>query len=187
MAHGSPPRRTLLIALALLFLAALGIVITIETNKGTLIVESLRDGVEVRVKKSGKTVEQLELTTGPKSARLAAGEYEIEILGDTDGLQIQNGKFVLKRGDTVVAKVTEVPKGQSVARKSEPKEPEHMAAPVVETQPRQPIDILDRNAKGMNTFFESNPDLIAAQKVRDALQKKVSINFISFVMSNSFL
>ena len=189
VSHGSPPRRTLLIALALLFLAALGIVITIETNTGTLIVESLRDGVEVRVKKSGKMVEQLELTTGPKSAKLAAGEYEIEILGDADGLQIQNGKFVLKRGDTVVAKVTEVPKGQPVARKSEPKEPEQPATPVVEAQPRQPIDILDRNAKGMNTFFESNPELIGAKKVRDALQKKVSVDFNAIPLTDcvSFL
>ena len=45
-----------------------------------------RDGVEVRVKKSGKTVERLELTTGTKSTRLAVGEYEIELIGDADGL-----------------------------------------------------------------------------------------------------
>ncbi|MBC7817073.1 MAG: protein kinase, partial [Planctomycetaceae bacterium] len=171
--HGSPPRRTLLITLAVLFLAALGIVITIETNKGTLIVESLRDGIEVRVKKSGKTVEQLELTTGPKSARLAAGEYEIEILGDADGLQIQNGKFVLKRGDTVVAKVTEIPKGQTVATKPELKEPELPAEP----QPRKPTEIVDRNAKGMETFEASNPDLAAEKKVRDVLLKNTSAAF----------
>ena len=167
------PRRALLIALALLFFAALGIVITIETNKGTLIVESLRDGVEVRVKKSGKSVEQLELTTGPKSTRLAAGEYEIEILGDADGLQIQNGKFVLKRGDTVVAKVTERPKGQTVVEKPKPEQVE----PSVEPKPRKPIEIIDLAAKGMDTFEESNPDLIGARKVREALQKKISVEF----------
>ena len=182
--EGTGRRRSRFIFSLLAFfgLAAFGIIIAIETNKGTLIVESLRDGVEVRVKKSGKTVEQLELTTGPKSARLAAGEYEIEILGDADGLQIQNGKFVLKRGDTVVAKVTEVPKGQTIATKSEPKEGDEPAAPVVAV-PRRPIDILDRNAKGMNTFFESNPDLVGAQKVRDALQKKVSVGFVDLPLT----
>ena len=173
------PRRTLLIALALLIVAALGIVITIETNKGTLIVESLREGVEVRVKKSGRMVEELELTTGPKSTRLAAGEYEIEIVGDADGLQIQNGKFVLKRGDTVVAKVTERPKGQTVVEKPKPEQIE----PSVEPKPRKPIEIIDLAAKGMDTFEESNPDLIAARKVREALQKKISVGFVDLPLT----
>ncbi|TXT19877.1 MAG: von Willebrand factor type A, partial [Planctomycetota bacterium] len=180
--HVSPPRRTLLITLAVLFLAALGIVITIETNKGTLIVESLREGVEVRVKKSGKSVEKLELTTGPKSARLAAGEYEIEIIGDADGLQIQNGNFVLKRGDTVVAKITEKPKTAVVAAtptgvgltsitKDNDSEPPAAA------QPRKPVEIVDRTAKGMETFEASNPDLAAEKQIRDLLQKSISVNF----------
>ena len=172
--HGSPPRRTLLIALALLILAALGIVITIETNKGTLIVESLREGVEVRVKKSGRMVEEFELTTGPKSARLAAGEYEIEFVGEADGLQIQNGKFVLKRGDTVVAKVTEHPEQLTVVEKPKPEQDE----PAIDLKPRKPIEIIDLAAKGMDTFEEANPDLIGARKVREALQKKINVEFV---------
>lgn len=170
--HVSQPRRWLLTTLAMLFLAAVGLVITVETNKGTLIVESLRDGVEVRVKKSGKTVEQLELTTGPKSARLASGDYEIEIVGEADGLQIQNGKFVLKRGDTVVAKVTEIPKGQVATDK-----PAFVAEPTTDSPPRKPVEIVDRNAKGMETFEASNPDLAAEKKVREALQKSIEVNF----------
>ncbi len=173
--HGSPPRRSLLIAIAVLFLAALGIVITIETNQGTLIVESLRDGVEVRVKKSGKSVERLELTTGPKSAKLAAGEYEIEIVGDADGLKIQNGKFVLKRGDTVVAKITEIPKViyEMATEENKGKAGESPVA----SQPRKPAEIVDRTAKGMETFEASNPDLAAEKKVREVLLKNTDIAF----------
>lgn len=173
------PRRWLFTTLALLFLAVLGIVITIENNKGTLIVESLREGVEVRVKKSGKTVENFELTTGPKSARLTAGEYEIEILGDADGLQIQNGKFVLKRGDTIVAKVTERPNGQTVVEKPKPEQVE----PAIEPKPRKSIEIIDLAAKGMDTFEESNPDLIGARKVREALQKKIRVEFFDLPLT----
>lgn len=118
-------------------------------------------------------VEEFELTTGPKSARLAAGEYEIEFVGDAAGLQIQNGKFVLKRGDTVVAKVTERPKRQTVVEKPKSEQVE----PAIEPKPRKPIEIIDLAAKGMDTFEESNPDLIGARKVREALQKKISIDF----------
>lgn len=191
--HGSSPRRTLLITLAVLFLAALGIVITIETNKGTLIVESLRDGVEVRVKKSGKTVERLELTTGPKSARLAAGEYEIEILGDADGLQIQNGKFVLKRGDTVIAKVTEQPlkvigssgpdpamltskptiAPQTLGQDGDGVAGQATNAPSVEPDDEKP----NPTAKSIDQGLASHPDHAGETKYRKALTTPVDLKF----------
>ena len=149
--------------------------ITIETNKGQLVVESIREGVEVRVKRSGKVVEDFEITTGSKSTRLAAGEYEIEIVGQTDGLSIQNGKFVLKRGDIVIAKVVEIPKGQAVAQHAHETEPE-----TPQREPAKPVlvEIVDRQAKGMETFEATNPDVLAERKALEALKKNISVKFV---------
>ena len=170
--------------LAFFGIAALGVVITIEFNKGTLIVESLREGVEVRVKKSGKMVDRLELTNGPKSTRLAAGEYEIEIIGDADGLQIQNGQFVLKRGDTVVAKVTE-------------ERPKATAPDVAGTMMAHPgisqrgLDVSDTSelptepddeqpnpkAKSIDQWLADNLDAKSEVNYREAMRRKVDFKF----------
>ncbi|MCX7423454.1 MAG: serine/threonine-protein kinase [Planctomycetia bacterium] len=177
-----PPRRKLgLIALALMLFVVFGVVITLETNKGQLIVESVRDGVEVRVKRSGKVIDNLEITTGSKSSRLAAGEYEIEIVGETDGLSIQNGKFVLTRGGVVIAKVVEVPKGQANAGEADARlenDKDELPTPRLETTKPAPVEIVDRNAKGMETFEAANPDWAAEKKLRDTLRVKMEVNFV---------
>ncbi len=40
-----------------------------------------------------------------KSIRVAAGQYAVEVIGDTDGLTVENGKVTLRRADTEVVKI----------------------------------------------------------------------------------
>ncbi|HUG68836.1 MAG TPA: protein kinase, partial [Pirellulaceae bacterium] len=89
----------------LLLAAALGVVITLQTTAGQLIIETATPDVEVRVLKAGQPHRQLSLKQSAQSLRLGAGEYEIEIISDADGLEIENGRFTLKRGETWLAKI----------------------------------------------------------------------------------
>ncbi len=89
----------------LLVAAAMGVVITVQTNAGQLVIETSSPDAEVRVLKAGKPYRQLSITKEAESLRLGAGEYEIEIVGAADGLVIENGKYTLKRGDTWLAKI----------------------------------------------------------------------------------
>jgi len=93
-------------AAALLMLAAaMGVVITLQTTAGQLVIETDSPNVEVRVLKAGQPYRELTVTQNAKSLRLGAGEYEIEIVSDADGLEIENGRFTLKRGETWLAKI----------------------------------------------------------------------------------
>ncbi|MBI2481587.1 MAG: protein kinase, partial [Planctomycetia bacterium] len=93
-------------AVSLLMLAAaLGVVITLQTMAGQLVIETDSPDVEVRVLKAGRPYRQLTVTHNAKSLRLGAGEYEIEIISDADGLEIENGRFTLKRGETWLARI----------------------------------------------------------------------------------
>lgn len=89
----------------LLLAAAMGVVITLQTSAAQLVIETSSPDVEVRVLKAGQPHRQLTVTKQAASLRLGAGEYEIEIVGKADGLEIENGKYTLKRGDTWLAKI----------------------------------------------------------------------------------
>ncbi len=90
-----------LIGMALVF----GAVITLQLTSGQLVIETSTPDVEVRILKAGQPHRQLTLNHTANSLRLAAGEYDIEITSDADGLQIENGRFTLKRGETWLAKI----------------------------------------------------------------------------------
>ena len=91
---------------ALLLLAvAMGVVITLQTGSGQLVIETASPDVEVRVLKAGQPHRQLTIKQKAQSLRLGAGEYEIEIVSAADGLEIENGIYTLKRGETWLAKI----------------------------------------------------------------------------------
>ncbi|WP_197454953.1 protein kinase domain-containing protein [Stieleria varia] len=94
------------LAMATLLVAA-GIVITLQMNSGQLVIETASPDVEVRILKSGETHRQLKLSQTAESLRLGAGEYDIEIVSDADGLEVENGQFTLKRGETWLAKIVQ--------------------------------------------------------------------------------
>jgi HEAT repeat protein len=91
--------------LCLFAAAAMGVVMTLQTTAGQLVIETATPDVEVRVVKAGQPYRQLTLKQQANSLRLGAGEYEVEIISDADGLEIENGTFTLKRGETWLAKI----------------------------------------------------------------------------------
>lgn len=103
------PRRnrwSAIVATGLIGIAmVLGAVITLQLPSGQLVIETSTPDVEVRILKAGQPHRQLTLNHTANSLRLAAGEYDIEITSDADGLQIENGRFTLKRGETWLAKI----------------------------------------------------------------------------------
>lgn len=89
----------------LLLVAAMGVVITLQTISGQLVIETATPDVEIRVLKAGRPHRQLTVTQKAKSLRLGAGDYEIEIVSNADGLEIENGSYALKRGETWLARI----------------------------------------------------------------------------------
>jgi hypothetical protein len=87
----------------------LGVVIVLETNKGTITIECARNDIPVRITSGGELVRELTVNRGENSVRIAAGEYRVEIEGKHDELIVEKGAVTLKRGGEWVAKIVEKP------------------------------------------------------------------------------
>ena len=85
-------------ASAFLFFA--GVLIVLESNKGTITIKSDADNVPIRIKRSDKVVDEMVVSRTGKSVRLAAGEYVIEFDGETQDLVLAGGNVSLVRGET---------------------------------------------------------------------------------------
>lgn len=95
---------------SLLLAIVFGVIVTIESTIGQLVIETNAPGVEVRVLKAGKPHRKLTLAQNANRLRLWAGDYEIEIVSDADGLTIENGQYTLNQGETWLAKIVHQPK-----------------------------------------------------------------------------
>ena len=83
-----------------------GILLILETQKGQVIIESEVPNLQVELVADGKVYRELELVPGENSTRIYAGQYEVRISDGTDRYVVDQNKFVLKRGERVVARVT---------------------------------------------------------------------------------
>ena len=81
------------------------VVIYLQTQKGTLVIESDIEDISVSVVEDGEIEKDIRLDHGVESTRLYAGKYKVEIRGNTDGLVVENGMFLLRKGETVVTKI----------------------------------------------------------------------------------
>lgn len=102
-------RRLVKAAAGLLAAAAIvlaGSTIYLKTGSGELILESDQPDIEVIVKRSGKFYEDLQVTHTPFSTSIAAGSYEVELKGETDGLRIEGNRFTLLRNGIQVVRIT---------------------------------------------------------------------------------
>jgi serine/threonine protein kinase len=88
-------------------LTALGIILSVQTPEGTLLVEldeKYRDEVEVLVSRGGKKV-TISREHGWE-VELEEGEYRITLIGGQDTLQLDNEKVTVRRNDRAVVTVT---------------------------------------------------------------------------------
>ena len=90
--------------LPLLLLAA--IVVVLETSKGQVVIESEAADVQVRLLRDGEAVDEFTVQQGASATRVRAGKYEVVIDGPSDQLTVDDNTFTLRRGETVVTRIT---------------------------------------------------------------------------------
>lgn len=95
----------LLTGLATLGLLAAGVIFTLETQKGQLVVESDVPGVTVQIKQNGKVARELKIENAAQSTRLWAGQYEVVLSAGSDSVEIADRTVVVLRGETQIARV----------------------------------------------------------------------------------
>ena len=119
MGHRSWWAPTILQSAALAgFAFVLAGIIYVTTNNGTLEIDSADDSVEVVIRstKSSKQGQQslaemriVDTLTGSSVKRLPSGEYVLSLKGDKNSYVIDRDRFVLRRGEEVIVRVTPKP------------------------------------------------------------------------------
>jgi|GEM_PF-3228868 len=84
----------------------LGLVFYIQTNQGTLKIESPRDDISLQVLRAGEPYKSLSLAKGADAWTLGLGEYEVRLAEELDGLEVKDGKFTLRRGEKHVVTIS---------------------------------------------------------------------------------
>lgn len=77
-----------------------GVLIVLESNKCTLTIKSEADSVPIRIKQSDKVIEELIVNRTGKTLRVFAGEYIVELDGDSLDLVIEGNEVRLNRGES---------------------------------------------------------------------------------------
>ena len=111
------------------------IVIQLSGGEGTVTIETVDPDIEVSVKKGGQEVVILDPKTN-QQVTLKAGKYEVEFKKGGEGLILQTRNFTLKRGDTVVVKVTWDPEAKAQPPKKTPDSVPDTSKPA-STSPRE--------------------------------------------------
>lgn len=84
-----------------------GILIVLESNKGTIHIESEADGVPIRITQGDRVVESLTITKSGASVRVATGVYVVEVEDGVDSLEVHDGKVSLSRRGSEVVRITQ--------------------------------------------------------------------------------
>ncbi|GAA4453122.1 serine/threonine-protein kinase [Novipirellula rosea] len=79
-------------------LALLATLIVIETDKGTISIESDAK-VPVRIRRGDEVVKHLTVAPGENSTRVRSGEYVIEIDGKSDAYELIGNRLTIRRGE----------------------------------------------------------------------------------------
>ena len=103
---------------ALPLLALAGVFITLETQKGKLVIESESANVNVKLLRDGTVYEQFKIEPGTKETRLYAGKYEVTIDGASDGIYVDGSEFEVRQGKTTIARIRQTSKASTVTAKA---------------------------------------------------------------------
>lgn len=111
-ANGSWVKRLVALGCASAAIIACG-VIYVETDKGTLRIESDDDSVNVVISKttnseggSDLNLSVVDTVTGTQVKRLPSGEYSVSLANKDSDFELSQGGFTLSRGTDVIVKVT---------------------------------------------------------------------------------
>ncbi|WP_417383155.1 protein kinase domain-containing protein [Gimesia sp.] len=105
-------KRTLIGAAGVAALFCMGIILTLATDKGTLIVRSEVPDISVLIKQGDKTVETLKVSQGTDSTTIYSGQYEIVLQGkNLDGLEVTPQVVKLSRNQTTVVTIERITDG----------------------------------------------------------------------------
>ncbi len=114
-----PPWLKVLAASALIMsMIFAGVLIVLESRKGTIRIESDADGVPIVIKKGDEVVDRLTVSQDGASIRVAADEYRVEIGGGFDGVRVKesrvdDSRVTVTRGQTSVVTITKIPRTDS--------------------------------------------------------------------------
>ncbi len=97
-------------AVPLMFLA--GVVISLELQKGQLVIQSDVADIHVKLRRDKQTVTELTVQPGATTTRLYADRYEIVIDAPSDQVSVDKETFVVRSGQTIVANIKQVPSSQ---------------------------------------------------------------------------
>ena len=83
------------------------IVLTIQTDRGTLVIESPTDDLDVSILQDGEPIEAMEVATGENQTTLRSGRYTVRLDTPSDRLTLTDNSVVVSRGDRTVLKIRE--------------------------------------------------------------------------------
>lgn len=107
------------------FFAVLTTIIVLETRKGTVRIRTNSSlAVPVRILQGTRVVDELTVTAGEASTRIAAGEYLIEVVGQQTQYEVVGAQVKLSRGGEWIATIQEGP-----ARKPDAADPGRPSLP----------------------------------------------------------
>lgn len=151
-------RNGMLVGLATAASLLLAGIIYVVTDKGTLVIDSADDHIEVIIRRGGQEMQVFDTVTGTKALRLPSGEYEVSIRGKQNTYTLDKDRFELRRGTEVVV---------TVLRKENDK-PDIAARKATQLASIAAINELG----GRMRFDEENPSLVTvsfrSEKIRDA-------------------
>lgn len=104
---GARRRNLVMAAIGGFALLLASIFIVLETNQGTITIQSDSDDVSIRITQGNEIAKQLTVVKGENEVRLTAGQYVVEIEGEHDGLVVKNGELMLTRGDQKLVHIVE--------------------------------------------------------------------------------
>lgn len=111
----SPPSRRfpwLWAAAAVPLMILAGVVISLETQKGQLVIQSDVADIHVKLRRDNQTVQELTIQPGATTTRLYADRYEIVIDAPSDQVSLDKENLVVRSGQTIVANIKQLPSSQ---------------------------------------------------------------------------
>ncbi len=138
----------------------LGLLVTLETQKGQLVIESVDANIQVSLAQNGQVVDTLKIVPGTSTTRLYAGKYEVRIDTGSDRFTLDHNTFEIEKGETLVARVTNkiVSAAATNSSQSGPIESTTPPSPLVELQPGWALEMRSITDLDLRAKFKVSSD-----------------------------